>query len=304
MKKLLLTLLIFAFPISLLAATIQLSAGRVVEYKNFASTLIKSRNVTVWLPDGYSDAKKYDVIYMHDGQMLFDSLSTWNHQEWQVDENISRLQQKNEIRDCIIIGIWNIPEDRFFDYFPQKAVNFMSADNRKAFGNEFELKRFDADNYLKFIVEELKPFIDKTYSTYTDRSHTFLMGSSMGGLISLYGVCEYPNIFGGAACLSIHSLMITSSVKTESNVAIAAPAFVEYLKSSLPKANTAKIYMDFGDKTLDSYYAPYQEKIDEVMYHKGWRRPYWTTNFYPGLSHSEADWARRLFIPILFLIGK
>jgi hypothetical protein len=304
MKRLSVVFLLFVFFFYLPVAAIRLSGGKVVEYKNFSSSFVKARNVTVWLPDGYTASKKYNVIYMHDGQMLFDSTTTWNHQEWQVDEVVSTLLQKKEIEDCIIIGIWNISEDRFFDYFPQKSINYMSADNQRSFTAEFGGNRFDADNYLKFIVGELKPFIDKTYSTYTDRQHTFMMGSSMGGLISLYGLCEHPDVFGGVACLSIHSLMITSSLKAEANVAIAAPAFVAYLKAALPQANTAKIYMDFGSKTLDSYYAPYQEKIDEVLYQRGWRRPYWTTNFYPGLSHSETDWARRLFIPLMFLIGR
>ncbi len=285
-------------------AAANVSSGNLYEYGQFPTKLIQPRNVYVWVPDGYTENRKYDVIYMHDGQMLFDSTSTWNKQEWQVDEKVSELLKDGKIKDCIIVGVWNIPQNRFYDYFPQKVIQFMPENEYQEFDKEQHADRLDADNYLRFLVNELKPYIDSHYSTYTDREHTFLMGSSMGGLISLYGLCEYPQVFGGAACLSMHSLMITSGMMNERNIEISAPAFCRYLKANLPKANSARIYIDFGDKTLDAYYAPYQNKIDDVMRSQGWCRPAWTTNFYPGMAHSETDWAKRLFVPMMFLIGK
>lgn len=137
------------------------------------------------------------------------------------------------------------------------------------FDKELDASRMNADSYLKFIVNELKPYIDKNFSTNKGREHTFLMGSSMGGLISLYGLCEYPDVFGGAACLSMHTLMVTSKLMNIRNTEIAAPAFCRYLEEKLPEANRSKIYIDYGDKTLDSYYAPYQQKIDDVLRRKG-----------------------------------
>lgn len=280
------------------------AGGTLYEYPLFPSQLVAVRNVNVWLPDGYSKDKKYDVVYMHDGQMLFDSTTTWNHQEWQVDETVSTLIREGKIRDCIIVGVWNIPDLRFYDYFPQKTLKYMSGEEYQAFDRELDAKKFDADRYLKFLVTELKPYIDSHFSTNTGQEHTFLMGSSMGALISLYGICEYPEVFGGAACLSMHTLMVTSKVQNLRNTEIAFPAFCRYLKSNLPKPNSAKIYIDYGDKTLDSYYAPYQQKVDDIFYQAGWRTPSWTTNFYPGMSHSESDWARRLFVPLMFLLEK
>jgi enterochelin esterase-like enzyme len=285
-------------------APIKVSAGKLYEYVNFPTRLITPRNVYIWVPEGYTEQKKYDVVYMHDGQMLFDSTATWNHQEWRVDETASELMQSARIRDCIIVGIWNIPEKRFYDYFPQQVLNFMPTDEYKAFDAELHAAQFDADNYLRFIVEDLKPYVDTHFSTLTDRTHTFLMGSSMGALISLYGLCTHPDVFGGAACLSLHSVMITSKVLNDRNTAIAAPAFCRYLRKNLPPANSAKIYIDYGSKTLDARYGPYQEKIDEVLYQNGWRKPFWTTNFYPGMAHTEKDWAQRLFVPFMFLLEK
>lgn len=282
----------------------KVSSGKLLEYNNYPTRLVSERNVYVWLPEGYSVNKKYAVVYMHDGQMLFDASTTWNHQEWGVDETVSSLISSGKINDCIIVGIWNIPDKRMNDYFPQKVLKYMPVADYNEFNKELSTIDFDADKYLEFIVTELKPYIDSHFSTYIDRAHTLLMGSSMGGLISLYGLCEYPSVFGGAACLSMHTLMVTQKLSNERNTKIAAPAFCRYLKENLPKVNSSYIYIDYGDKTLDSRYAPYQQKVDEVLRNAGWCVPYWTTNFYPGMSHSENDWARRLFVPFMFLLGK
>lgn len=289
---------------SKLSAQQHVANGKLIAYDQFQSQLIKPRNVAVWLPENYDSNKKYSVLYMHDGQMLFDANSTWNKQEWKVDEITSQLQVQKEINDCIIVGIWNITEDRFYDYFPQKALNYISQDKLKTFAKTFDMKRFNADDYLKFLVTELKPFIDQHYATYTDSSHTCIMGSSMGGLISLYAICEYPQIFSKAACLSIHSPMVTTALMNQVDDNAFAPAFCDYLNQHLPQANSCAIYMDYGNKTLDALYAPYQNKIDEIFWNKGWRKPYWTTNYYPGAAHTEVDWANRLAIPLRFLLGK
>lgn len=267
------------------------------------SQYVDIRPTDIWLPEGYPDGGSYDVLYMHDGQMLFDSVNNWNKQEWNVDETVGKLIRKNKIKNCIVVGIWNIPEKRFADYFPQKVVDNI-LEPAKSFILEKQFNgQPNADNYLKFLVTELKPFIDNNYSTNTDRESTFIMGSSMGGLISMYAICEYPEAFGGAACLSIHSPLIMPSVIDENTDKFVASKFRDYLLSHLPKVNTRKIYMDYGDQTLDAYYAPYQKKIDEVMVNKGWKFPHWETRFYPGTNHSEQAWSDRLSIPLEFLMG-
>ncbi|MCH4156136.1 MAG: esterase family protein [Muribaculaceae bacterium] len=310
MKKLLSMLLLAIFAMGaagenrLKEANAKISEGKLLEYDNFPTKMITPRNVYVWTPSDYTEGKRYDVVYMHDGQMLFDSTTTWNHQEWKADENVGRMLKDGKINDCIIVGIWNIPENRFYDYFPQKTLRYMQTEVMEKAGKGFDLKRFDADNYLKFIVTELKPYIDGHFRTNAGKEHTFLMGSSMGGLISLYGLCEYPETFGGAACMSMHSVMISPEASNAENAEATCAGFCKYLKENLPKANSAKIYIDFGSKTLDAFYVKSQGQIDDVLREAGWTRPYWTTNYYPGMAHSEKDWAERLPIPFQFLIGK
>ena len=191
---------------------VNLSAGFVKRFANFPSKYADPRNVDVWLPDGYDPKKKYAVLYMHDGQMLFDSTNTWNKQEWGVEDVMSRLMAEKKIRNCIVIGIWNNGIYRHSEYFPQKIVDQIPPETRAKIIHQQLKDKPQADNYLKFIVRELKPFIDSNFSTLTNRGNTFVLGSSMGGLISLYALCEYPDVFGGAACLSIHSPLVEAEL--------------------------------------------------------------------------------------------
>ena len=189
----------------------KVSSGKIERISDFKSQFVTPRNIDVWLPENYSASKKYAVLYMQDGQMLYDSDLTWNIQSWNVDETVAELIKSQKIQNTIVVGVWNDSKMRHFDYFPQKPFESLSAVERdtvnhqlKKAGRANEKFSPNSDNYLKFLVKELKPLIDKKYSTFQDRSHTFIAGSSMGGLISMYAICEYPQIFGGAACLSTH----------------------------------------------------------------------------------------------------
>lgn len=280
------------------------ASGTLVRHASFASKFVEARNVDIWLPAGYSASKKYAVLYMHDGQMLFDSATTWNKQEWGVDETLGALLGAKEIRDGLVVAIWNVPANRFADYFPEKVIAHIPEPTRTTILTQQIKGKPSADNYLKFLVTELKPFIDRTYSTRRDVANTFVMGSSMGGLISAYALCEYPAVFGGAACLSIHSPLASYELINASTDANVASKFRDYLRANLPKANTRKIYFDYGDQTGDAFYKPYQTAIDALMRQKGYSSDNWQTRFFPGQSHSEASWSKRLNVPVSFLLTR
>ena len=235
---------------------INLSSGKIIRKDSFPSKFVKPRTVDVWLPDDYSNDKKYAVLYMHDGQNLFDATKTWNSQEWRVDEIVSELVSIDSIKEIIVVAIWNIPEIRHQDYFPQKTLDFLSLSdkenmikNSKKHNINMTPEDLNADNYLKFIVEELKPFIDSEFSTLTGYQNTMISGSSMGGLISMYAVCEYPEVFGGAACISTHWPGVMPS---ENNPVPAA--FFKYMQKNVPSPESHKFYFDYGTQTLDKYY--------------------------------------------------
>jgi predicted alpha/beta superfamily hydrolase len=206
------------------------------------------------------------------------------------------------IKDVIVVGVWNNGEFRHSEYYPQKTLQDLPEETRNFIVKKSLKDKPQADNYLKFLVEELKPYIDKNFSTKKDVKNTFISGSSMGGLISIYAICEYPNIFGGAAGISTHLPMVLDA-KTP-NLETVPASFRNYLEKNLPKANSRKIYFDYGDQTLDSFYPPMQKKIDEIMQNKGWTKNAWTTNFFAGEDHSEKSWSKRLNIPLEFLLKK
>jgi len=306
LKKLLTNCFLLLQVVLAFSQTIEVSSGKVQRLEKFPSKFVPGRNIDVWLPEGYSQDKKYAVLYMHDGQMLYDGAGTWNKQEWGVDETLGKLIADQQIEPCIVVGIWNSPNEggRYGEYFPQRILDSIPPDIREAIFRDQIKGEALADNYLKFIVQELKPYIDKHYATKKGRKHTFVMGSSMGGLISAYALCEYPSIFGGAACLSTHTPILLPGHLDAAAVDLVAGAFRNYLSRKLPQGQKFKIYFDYGTETLDALYKPYQTQIDAMMKSKGFTSKIWVTREFPGTDHSEKAWRERLDIPVLFLLQK
>ena len=274
----------------------ELNRGTINHYANFRSEFVQTRNIDVWLPDHFDPQSPYPVLYMHDGQNIFESESSFNRISWKVDETLSDLIRNNKIRGCIIVGIWNT-EKRFQEFTPLKPFLDYYSPDLTINANEV-LSTFISDEYLKFIVYELKPFIDSTFNTLKDRDNTFISGSSMGGLISIYAICEYPEVFGGAACLSTHwPFSIIQADPLMFNV------ITDYLKAKLPSPETHKIYFDHGTETLDSLYPPYQSEVNRIMKGKGYSERSWITKVFEGDEHSELFWQKRFHIPATFLLS-
>ena len=285
----------------------KVSVGKLDYYPAFESKsgLISPRDVYVWVPDNYSKSKKYDVVYMSDGQNLFDPEKMFNHQEWRVDEVFGGLLAEGRIRNCIVVGVANSFRTRSQEYFPQDVFGLYSPE-LKEYSRSKRMGEDDllGNNYLKFLVEELKPFIDATYSTHKDRDHTFHMGSSMGGLISSYAVAKYPEVFGGAGCLSTHSVLyITNYDAEQESIDAANRCYVDWLRANL-RPNSCKLYMDRGDQTLDAQYPKYQDRLDRMFREAGWDDAHYVSKVFPGLAHVEDSWASRLDVPVLYLLGK
>jgi predicted alpha/beta superfamily hydrolase len=282
----------------------KVSSGTLQRLENFNSVYVDARNVDIWLPEGYSENQKYAVLYMHDGNMLYDAETTWNKQSWEVDEVASKLISEGKTKQFMVVGVWNNGQKRHPEYFPQKpyeSLNPIQKDtitaNLQKAGRTKEVFQPISDLYLKFLVSELKPYIDSHFSTLKNKENTFIAGSSMGGLISMYAICEYPDVFGGAACISTHwpgTFSMPNNPIPE--------AFNNYMNSHLPNPKTHKIYFDYGNKTIDALYPDLQKKVDVLMQKKGFTATNWTTQFFDGKDHSEKSWAERLHIPLEFLL--
>ncbi|HZI19311.1 MAG TPA: alpha/beta hydrolase-fold protein [Pyrinomonadaceae bacterium] len=265
--------------------------GTLRRHENFASKLVAPRHVDVWLPPGYErERRRYPVLYMHDGQNLFDPKLSYTGVDWGVDEAMTRLISAKKVRPAVVVAVWNTPR-RVPEYMPQRAIEQASPDAVAGFENQFNSPPL-ADAYLSFLVAELKPFIDSNYRTLTGRADTFVMGSSMGGLISLYAAAEYPKVFGGVGAVSTHWPAGNGVV-------------IDYLKRKLPKPGAHRFYYDFGTATLDAEYEPFQRRTDELMRAAGYREGRdWVTRKFEGAAHDERAWRDRLEVPLIFLLGR
>lgn len=158
----------------------------VMDENFFIPQLNRTRRIWIYLPPDYeTSGLNYPVMYMHDGQNLFDVLTSYSG-EWQVDESLNTLALQGH-KVPIVIGIDNGGADRIGEYTPWS--------NSEYGGGDGEL-------YMQFIVETLKPYIDQHYRTLSDRNNTALMGSSLGGLISHYGSLRFQEVFSKAGLFS------------------------------------------------------------------------------------------------------
>lgn len=273
---------------------IQLSdgTGHINRHADFASRYVAPRHVDVWCPYGVAapSATRYPVIYMHDGQNLFDPALSFIGVDWGMDEAMTRLIRDTGHPGAIVVGIWNSPL-RWREYMPHKPLATPSG--RRLLPRFIEQAGGEplSSEYLRFIVEELKPFIDQNYPTLPEPGHALVMGSSMGGLISLYALIEYPDVFSGAGCLSTHW-------------PIGDEFMVTFLGKSLPMAGQHRLYFDHGTETLDHDYEPYQRLMDNFVRASGYETGRdWLTRKFGGAEHSERAWRARISIPLAFLLN-
>jgi enterochelin esterase-like enzyme len=276
----------------------EVEVGRVERLPAIASRHIDPRPVDVWLPADYNPAKRYNVLYMHDGQMLFDARKSWNKQAWDVHLEVDRLVRAGRIPDTLVVGVWNNGPWRHSEYYPQKFLPHLAPAVRELFVEKALRGKPQADAYLRFLVEELKPAIDARYATRPGREGTFVMGSSMGGLISVYAMNEYPQVFGGAAGLSTHWVG-----SHQPNAALPLAAF-NYLRDHLAPPDGRRLYMDHGTTELDAIYAPYQAFVNEIVRDRGYTAQDSLLRVFEGTGHNERAWAARLEVPLLFLMGQ
>jgi len=224
-----------------------------------------NRNRRVWLylpPDYATSGKRYPVLYMHDGQNLFDAATSFSG-EWEVDESLNALFAEGD-PGVIVVGIDNGGDHRLDEYSPWTVIY-----DGFTFGGE-------GDQYVRFIIETLKPYIDENYRTLGDRNTTGIMGSSMGGLISLYAALEYPNHFGRAGIFS-PSLPIFQQ----------AFEFVE----NTPKAKDTRFYLLAGEQESEQM-VPDLERMYETLLNSDFTAEEVSKITHPDGQHAEWYWGR------------
>ncbi|MEW9572353.1 alpha/beta hydrolase [Rhodanobacter sp. Si-c] len=283
-------------------------AGKIVRLDRFPSQYVAPHDVDVWLPPDYPKQAPYAVLYMLDGQNLFGEREAGKMQSWHAAATAAQLIAAGKTRPFIIVGIANAQSLRMSEYFPQQPWESLTpAQRRTLFAQQlggFQILPVApySDAFLKFVTQELKPAIDQRFAVDAKPEATFVMGSSMGGLMAWYALAEYPGTFGGAACLSTHwpGPYLSLDAKTDDP---APDAFVDYIQRHFPAPDRHRIYFDHGTRTLDAYYGPIQARVDRLLQAKGWRGSHFESRVFEGAEHSEKSWAARLAIPLTFLLA-
>jgi enterochelin esterase-like enzyme len=223
-----------------------------------------------------------------------------------MDEAIPRMARQGDLRSWIVVGVQN-PKARYHGLFPKKMLPLLSPEFRQrveTLDAGEPRGPFTGDDYLKFMVETVKPRVDLEFRTLKGPEDTAVMGSSMGGLMAFYAMAEYPQVFGQAACVSMHAALAGATEKGFDHTKAAtdaAEAFRKYLASSKMKPGVNRLYIDHGTGTLDGSYGPYSAALVPVLQAAGWTGPNFMFRTYAGAEHNETAWAQRVDIPLAFL---
>ncbi|MTB52451.1 alpha/beta hydrolase [Lewinella sp. W8] len=225
--------------------------------------LDRDRQIRIYLPPDYVESDdRYPVLYMHDGQNLFDD-STSFVGEWGVDEMLNEMAEESDFR-LIVVGVDNGQELRMRELSPWVNEDYGPA---------------EGEAYLEFIVRTVKPLVDATYRTQTGPAYTAIMGSSMGGLISHYGVYAYPEVFGRAGIFS-PSYWYSDSVFT--------------FTRDFPVPDSTRLYLTVGRG--EGEMVDYAERMEQTIRKTGHPDDNLVLTVDPQGEHNEAFWNRQ-FMP-------
>jgi predicted alpha/beta superfamily hydrolase len=255
--------------------------GNIHRHSHFESRILGTRrDILVYLPRGYRRQRRlrYPILYLHDGQNVFDAATSFAGVEWGVDETAQRLIRKGLIEPLIIVAVANMGDDRIHEYAPSRGVISQNGSRKKR-------SRGLAQKYGRFLIEELKPYIDKTYRTRPEAEFTGLAGSSLGGLVTLVFGLWFPHVFTRLGVLS-------PAVWWDNEAVI---RIVEALPDKLP----LKIWLDIG--THEEGWER-TRTLCQTLVEKGWKvfddLQYTEVE---GAEHTEAAWAARVDPMLRFL---
>jgi predicted alpha/beta superfamily hydrolase len=253
--------------------------GQLRKYDKFRSKSLRNqRDIVVYLPPDYDQQpeRRYPVLYLHDGQNLFDAATAFNGQDWHVAQTADYAISAGLVEPLIVVGLYNTGKTRLREYTPTSVPRLGGG---------------RADRYAKFLIEEVKPVVDRDYRTRQEASQTGIGGSSLGGLVSIYLGLKFSSVFGKIAALS-------PSIWWNQRV------IVRFAQAA-PVEPRPRIWLDIGTREgpriVDDV-----EKFRDVLLSKGWQ--YDRDLHYErveGAEHNEAAWAARVgpFLQFLFPAG-
>lgn len=265
-----------------------------------------ARRIDVWLPpqDGAAATAGHPLLIMHDGQNLFEPRHAMGGETWQMAQAAMRLPAA---RRPVILGVWNTPARRR-EYLPTAMERQLPEDLRERIGTANGGPPL-SDGYLAFLAEALIPWARAALPVSRQRADTLVMGSSMGGLISLAALCRYPQLFGGAGCLSIHWPLLTDAAAYErgdlqtDRVLAALDRFMS--ETMLRPGGGHRLFLDRGTEGRDALYPPYQAAMDQRLAGLGWTEQTGLRSLViDGSGHNEASWRTRVDAALSWLLVK
>ncbi|MEM8944856.1 MAG: alpha/beta hydrolase-fold protein [Planctomycetota bacterium] len=239
--------------------------GSVRYHRKVSHPELRDRDVVVWLPPDYAESSdRYPVLYMQDGQNLFDPTTSAFGVDWQIDEACTRLIQQQAIAPLIVVGIYNTPE---------RSREYLLGEQ--------------AGTYRQFVIDVIKPLVDQEYRTKPDRQHTLAGGSSAGGLCAFVLAWEHADVFSKAICMS-------PAFRFESADAALSVDYVATVAAAARPNHELSFYVDNGGTGVDEQLQPGVEAMIEVLRSKGFREGEDLRYFHdPDAPHNEAAWAKR-----------
>lgn len=263
--------------------------NNIITIKNFHATkLNNNRNLHIYLPPSYyvDEDKRYPVLYMHDGQGIFDT-NHYSQRSWNMHETTEKLILENKIREIIIVGVDSNTNDR-----NNELTHSPFEDGTKHILGIPELE-CKGELYEDFLIHEVMPYIDKNYRTLTGKENTALMGSSNAGLATYNIIFRNPDVFGMAGILSPYFL------KLDLNTLEEVVLYKEYQHKSV-----SKLWLDIGEveaNILPRHVRAVADKLIEFGYQQAVDFAYYLV---PDAAHTETDWANRVAYPLLFMFGE
>ncbi|MEM8486714.1 MAG: alpha/beta hydrolase-fold protein [Bacteroidota bacterium] len=262
--------------------------GSMVAWPDVASAFLTApRHVQIWLPPEYESqpARSFPVLYMHDGQNLFDPRTAGMGVDWGVDEAMVKGANAGLFERAIVVGVWNSGR-RLEEYSPWHEAN----------------------QYARFLKEELIPRVNQSFRTQTEAANTFVMGSSMGGLLSYYLVKEHPDTFSACGCVSTHfplsEAVADRILLRHDDHSDTTPFILRDMEAGATIPAGTRFFFDYGTEGLDASYGPTHEAVE------GWLNGLglvsgqdFLNREYEGADHNEASWRARLQDQLVWMLA-
>lgn len=261
-------------------------AGRLTRDRIYSRVLASHRELLVWLPPSYplEPGRRFPVIYLHDGENIFDpETSPVSQVDWAADEWVRVLNREHILPECILVAVCHP------DGFTEDNLDYRDVDLSPELGGAA---------YANFMARELVGYIDSHYHTIARSEYRALCGSSLGALNAFYTALHHPGIFTKYACLSTAFEDVSDSLPKDSQQLLA-------LENEPALPNNVRMYFDYGTEGLDECYEPYHRELGSLLRQKGWKDD---DNFkivrVPGGSHDEISWRFRFGDALRFLFNQ